>query len=103
MKIKSFKALNDYLIVEPVVLTTKTAGGIFLPETAEDVERPYIGKVLSAGGGYNTIDVTVDAGEYVAFNRNIFTPLTMDVDGKRIELKAIRQIDALCTLEMEDD
>jgi chaperonin GroES len=43
------KPLEDRILVKPIEAETKTASGIYLPETAK--ERPMKGKVLAAGPG----------------------------------------------------
>lgn len=43
----SIKPLMGYIIVEPSAADTKTASGLYLPETAQ--EKPAQGKVLSIG------------------------------------------------------
>jgi len=45
----SIKPLEDRLLVEPTASDTKTASGIFLPESAK--EKPVRGKVVAAGPG----------------------------------------------------
>ncbi len=41
--------LNDRVLVQPLEAEDKTAGGIILPETAQ--EKPREGKVIAAGPG----------------------------------------------------
>lgn len=41
------KPTAGYLLIEPLEAETKTAGGIYLPDTAS--EKPQKGKVLSVG------------------------------------------------------
>jgi chaperonin GroES len=43
------KPLDDRIVVKQVEAEEKTAGGIFLPDTAK--EKPQIGKVVAAGPG----------------------------------------------------
>ena len=44
-----FRPLHDRVLVERVEQEEKTAGGIILPDTAQ--EKPMEGKVVSAGAG----------------------------------------------------
>lgn len=44
-----FQPLADRVIVEPLDAETKTAGGIYIPDTAK--EKPQQGKVLAVGKG----------------------------------------------------
>jgi len=43
------RPLDDRVVIKPSQAQDKTAGGIFLPDTAK--EKPMIGKVLWAGPG----------------------------------------------------
>lgn len=45
----SIKPLEDRLLVEPAAAETKTASGIYLPESAK--EKPVQGKVVAVGPG----------------------------------------------------
>ncbi len=43
----SIKPLAGYVLIEPVAAETRTASGLYLPETAQ--ERPAMGSVLAVG------------------------------------------------------
>jgi len=45
----SIKPLEDRVLVKPIEAESKTASGIFLPESAK--EKPVRGKVVAAGPG----------------------------------------------------
>ncbi|MBP5621698.1 MAG: co-chaperone GroES, partial [Thermoguttaceae bacterium] len=45
----NLKPLEDRLVVEPLDAEEKTAGGIFLPDSAK--EKPQRGTVVAAGAG----------------------------------------------------
>lgn len=45
----SVKPLEDRVLVKPIETETKTASGIYLPETAK--ERPVKGRVVAVGPG----------------------------------------------------
>ncbi|MBX3386506.1 MAG: co-chaperone GroES [Phycisphaeraceae bacterium] len=45
----SIKPLEDRILVKPIEAETKTASGIFLPESAK--EKPVKGQVVSVGPG----------------------------------------------------
>ena len=53
------KPLNDRVIVTPLTPEEKTAGGVILPDTAQ--EKPNKGKVVATGPGK-----TIDDGKRVA-------------------------------------
>ncbi|HEX5798403.1 MAG TPA: co-chaperone GroES [Candidatus Saccharimonadales bacterium] len=69
--------LADYVVAEAEAAQTKTAGGIYLPDSA--TEKPKIAKVAAIGKqvkdlkvgdkiiykGYSTNDVKVDGKEYI--------------------------------------
>lgn len=42
-----------YLLIEPAEIRSKTAGGIYLPETVSE-EKPQKGKILAVGGDETT-------------------------------------------------
>ena len=44
-----FRPLSDRVLVEPLAAETKTAGGVIIPDTAQ--EKPQEGKVISTGPG----------------------------------------------------
>lgn len=44
-----FKPLHDRVVVKPLDLDTKTAGGIIIPDSAQ--EKPMQGKVVGVGPG----------------------------------------------------
>ena len=44
-----FKPLHDRVVVKPLELDTKTAGGIIIPDSAQ--EKPMQGKVVGVGPG----------------------------------------------------
>ena len=54
----NFSPLHDRVVVEAVDAEAKTAGGVIIPDTAQ--EKPQEGKVISVGPG-----VRDDDGNYV--------------------------------------
>ena len=49
-----FKPLHDRVLIEVLDSSEKTAGGIIIPDTAQ--ENPQEGKVVAIGGGAKTED-----------------------------------------------
>ena len=49
-----FKPLHDRVLIEVLDSNEKTAGGIIIPDTAQ--EKPQEGKVIAVGGGAKTED-----------------------------------------------
>ena len=77
----NLRPLQDRIIVKRVEEETKTAGGIFIPETAK--EKPQRGKVVAAGNGKKTEDgkvlpIDVKAGDKVLFAKYSGTEFKVD-------------------------
>ena len=53
-EIMKFKPLHDRVLIEVLDGSEKTAGGIIIPDTAQ--EKPQEGKVVAVGGGAKTDD-----------------------------------------------
>ena len=49
-----FRPLHDRVLIEVLDSSEKTAGGIIIPDTAQ--EKPQEGKVVAVGGGAKTED-----------------------------------------------
>ncbi len=65
-----FKPLHDRVLIEVLDSSEKTAGGIIIPDTAQ--EKPQEGKVVAVGGGAKTEDgkiipMDVKVGDKVLF------------------------------------
>jgi len=66
----NFKPLHDRVLVKRVQSDEKTAGGIIIPDTAQ--EKPQEGKVIAVGKGTTTEDgkiipMDVKVGDKVLF------------------------------------
>jgi chaperonin GroES len=66
----SFRPLHDRVLVERIDQTDKTAGGIIIPETAQ--EKPMEGRVVSAGPGAKSEDGTVSPLDVQVGDRILF-------------------------------
>ncbi len=66
----NFKPLHDRVLVRRVESDVKTAGGIIIPDTAQ--EKPMEGEVLSTGSGQKAEDGTVTALDVKAGDRILF-------------------------------
>ena len=67
-----FRPLGDRVVVRRIKEDTKTAGGIIIPETAQ--EKPQEGEVIAAGNGTKADDGTitpldVKAGDKILFGK----------------------------------
>jgi chaperonin GroES len=68
----SFKPLGDRVVVEAIKREEKTAGGIYLPDSAK--EKPIEGTVISVGKGTrdaqgNLIPMELKAGDKIIFGK----------------------------------
>lgn len=74
-KIK-IKPLADRVLVEPMAAETKTASGIYIPDTAK--EKPQRGKVVAVGPGTKDEPMTVSVGDTVLYGKYSGTELKFD-------------------------
>lgn len=72
------KPLADRVLIEPKEAETKTASGIFIPDTAR--EKPQQGKVVAVGPGIKDEKMEVKVGDLVLYGKYSGTEIT--VDGK---------------------
>jgi chaperonin GroES len=90
--------LDDRVVVEPLERDEKTAGGIFLPETAK--EKPQQGKIVALGPGKvldsgERAEMNVKKGDVVLFAK--YSGTEIEVDGK--EVLIMRESDLLAVIE----
>ncbi len=90
----NLKPLEDRIVVEPLEAEEKTAGGLYLPDTAK--EKPQRGTVIACGPG-KTLDsgerapMSVAIGDEVIYGK--YSGSDIEVDGH--EVKIIRESDVL--------
>jgi len=77
----SIKPLHDRVLVKPSVMEEKTAGGIYLPDTAK--EKPQEGEVIAVGPGKVTdngtkIPLEVKVGDKVLYGKYSGTEVTIN-------------------------
>jgi chaperonin GroES len=92
------RPLQDRIIVRRIEEEAKTAGGIYIPETAK--EKPQRGEIVAAGKGKKggdgkLIPVDVKAGDKVLFGK--YGGTEIKIDGQ--EYLIIREDDILGVLE----
>jgi len=92
------RPLQDRIIVKRIEEEGKTAGGIFIPETAK--EKPQKGEVVAVGNGKKTDDgkvipIDVKAGDKVLFGKYAGTEIK--VEGE--EFLIMREDDILGIME----
>lgn len=85
----NIKPLADRVLVEPKEAETKTASGLYIPDTAK--EKPQEGKVLAVGPGKKDEPMEVKAGDIVLYGKYAGTEI--NVDGKSYMM--MRQSDIL--------
>ena len=78
-----FRPLHDRVLVKRVEQDEKTAGGIIIPDTAQ--EKPMEGKIMAAGSGVRSEDgkltpLDVKKGNRVLFGKHSGTEVTIDGD-----------------------
>ncbi|MCQ2133477.1 MAG: co-chaperone GroES [Bacteroidales bacterium] len=86
------RPLADRVVLEPREAETKTASGLFIPDTAK--EKPQQGVVLAAGPGKADEPMEVKVGDEVLYGKYAGTEVT--VDGKKLLI--VRQSDILAIL-----
>ena len=72
----TIKPLSDRVLIEPAAAETKTASGIFIPDTAK--EKPQRGTVVAVGNGTKDHDMTVKVGDSVLNGTYAGTELKLD-------------------------
>lgn len=87
MEGSTVRVLNDRILVQYAEQETETAGGIAIPESAQ--EKPRIGTVVAAGPGLtdvdgNVIPLDVKVGDTVLFGNYAGTEI--EVDGEKFLL-----------------
>ena len=74
-KIK-IKPLADRVVIEPLAAETKTASGIYIPDSAK--EKPQQGNVVAVGKGTKDEPTTVKVGDTVLYGKYAGTELKLD-------------------------
>ena len=77
----SLKPLADRVVVEPAPAEDKSAGGIILPDTAQ--EKPQQGSVVAVGSGKvsdsgSLVEMTVKKGDKVLYGKYSGSEVTFD-------------------------
>ena len=79
----SLRPLHDRVLVKPLEADTKTAGGIIIPDTAQ--EKPQEGKVVAVGPGKRGDDgsitpMDVKKGDRILYGK--WSGTEVKIDGK---------------------
>jgi chaperonin GroES len=97
-EVVSFKPLGDRVVVEHVEQADKSAGGVFLPDTAK--EKPQEGKVIAIGSG-RTLDngtkvpMEVKVGDRILYSK--YSGSEVKLDGKEYLIISEKDILAILT------
>lgn len=86
------KPLADRVLVEPKEAETKTASGLYIPDTAK--EKPQEGKVIAAGPGKKDEPMEVKVGDEVIYGKYSGTEVTVD----DVKYLIVKQSDILAIL-----
>ncbi len=86
------KPLADRVLIEPKEAETKTASGIYIPDTAK--EKPQQGTVIAAGPGKKDEPMEVKVGDQVIYGKYAGTEVTVE-DKKYL---IVKQSDILAIL-----
>lgn len=94
----SLRPLDDRVVLKVLDAEEKTAGGILLPDSAQ--EKPQRGKVTAVGGGRlgkdgKRMTLDVKKGDVVLFGK--YAGSDVQVDGE--DLKILRESEILAKVE----
>lgn len=93
-----FRPLHDRVLVRRVESDTKTAGGVIIPDTAQ--EKPSEGEIVSVGAGHKADDGSVSALDVKAGDRVLFgkwSGTEVKIDGE--DLLIMKESDILGILD----
>jgi chaperonin GroES len=90
--------LHDRVLVQPLDAEEKSAGGIIIPDTAQ--EKPMEGKIVAVGNGYKNDDgkiipLDVKAGDTVLYGK--FAGTEVRIDGQ--DMLIVKESDILAVIE----
>ena len=97
MKKLKFRPLHDRVVVRRVDSEAKTAGGIILPDTAQ--EKPSEGEIIAVGSGARDevgklVPLDVKSGDKVLFGK--WSGTEIKINGE--ELLIMKESDIMCVL-----
>lgn len=89
----NIKPLADRVLIEPKEAETKTAAGLYIPDTAK--EKPQQGVVVAVGNGKQDEPMALKVGDNVLYGKYAGTEIT--VEGAKYLM--MRQSDVLAVLQ----
>jgi len=72
----NIKPLADRVVVAPLAAETKTASGLYIPDSAK--EKPQQGKVVAVGKGTKDQPMTVKVGDTILYGKFAGTELKLN-------------------------
>ncbi|MGM0442678.1 MAG: co-chaperone GroES [Fibrobacterota bacterium] len=72
----AIKPLSDRVLVKPLESEEKTAGGIYIPDSAK--EKPQEAEVVAVGSGKADHEMTVKEGDRVLYGKFAGTEISHD-------------------------
>jgi chaperonin GroES len=87
------KPLSDRVLILPNPAEEKTAGGLFIPDTAK--EKPLTGKVVAVGPGTAEVKMEVSVGDTVIYGKYSGTELNYEGENYLI----MKQSDIVAVVE----
>jgi len=72
----NIKPLADRVLIEPLPAETKTASGLFIPDSAQ--EKQHKGTVIAVGKGKKDEPMTVKVGDQVLYGKYSGSELQFD-------------------------
>lgn len=88
----NIKPLADRVLVEPREAETKTASGLYIPDTAK--EKPQQGKIVATGNGKKDEPMELKVGDVVLYGK--YSGTEINVEGK--DYLMMRQSDVLAVI-----
>ena len=93
-----FRPLHDRVVIERIDAEAKTAGGIIIPDTAQ--EKPQQGKVIAVGPGSRDesgklIPIDIKVGDRILFGK--WSGTEVKIDGQ--ELLIMKESDVMGVLD----
>ena len=74
------KPLSDRVLILPNQAEEKTAGGLYIPDTAK--EKPLAGKVVAVGPGTAEVKMEVSVGDQVLYGKYAGTEIQVEGGAK---------------------
>ena len=87
------KPLSDRVLILPNPAEEKTAGGLFIPDTAK--EKPLTGKVIAVGPGTAEVKMEVAVGDTVIYGKYSGSEISFEGENYLV----MKQADIIAVIE----